>query len=104
MADADVQRAIAAIRAGRSVLLPADGVYGLCASVYREAPVRELYALKGREPTQPSALLAASVDMLFECVPELRGRAGVIVRALLPGPYTLIFDNPARRYRWLTGS
>jgi L-threonylcarbamoyladenylate synthase len=25
------------------------------------------------------------------------------VRALLPGPYTLILPNPARRYRWLTG-
>jgi L-threonylcarbamoyladenylate synthase len=22
---------------------------------------------------------------------------------MLPGPYTLIFPNPARRYRWLTG-
>jgi L-threonylcarbamoyladenylate synthase len=42
--------------------------------------------------------------MLFECVPELRGRPGVIARALLPGPYTLVLPNPARRYRWLTGS
>jgi L-threonylcarbamoyladenylate synthase len=25
------------------------------------------------------------------------------VRALLPGPFTLILPNPARRYRWLTG-
>jgi L-threonylcarbamoyladenylate synthase len=41
--------------------------------------------------------------MLFECVPELRGRSGVIARALLPGPYTLVFPNPARRYRWLNG-
>ena len=32
--------------------------------------------------------------MLLECVPELRGRAGVIVRTLLPGPYTLILPNP----------
>ena len=36
--------------------------------------------------------------MLLECVPELRGRAGVIARALLPGPYTLVLPNPARRY------
>jgi L-threonylcarbamoyladenylate synthase len=43
------------------------------------------------------------VEELFECVPELRGRSEVIVRALLPGPYTLILPNPARRLRWLTG-
>ena len=104
MADDDVQQAIDAIRAGKPVLLPTDGVYGLCASAYREAPAQKLYALKGREQAQPSAILASSVDMLFECVPELRGRAGVIARALLPGPYTLILKNPARRYPWLTGS
>ena len=42
--------------------------------------------------------------MLFELVPEMRGRAGVIARALLPGPYTLVLPNPARRFSWLTGS
>jgi L-threonylcarbamoyladenylate synthase len=36
-------------------------------------------------------------------VPELRGRPGAIVRGLLPGPYTLVLPNPARRFRWLTG-
>jgi L-threonylcarbamoyladenylate synthase len=100
---ADVEQAVEAIRAGKAVLLPTDGVYGLCASPYREAPVRRLYELKGRDGNQPSALIASSVDMLLECVPELRGRAGVIARALLPGPYTLVLANPARRYRWLNG-
>jgi L-threonylcarbamoyladenylate synthase len=103
MAD-DVQQAIDAIRSGEPVLLPTDGVYGLCASAYREAPVLRLYELKGRDGRQPSALLASSVDMLLECVPELRGRAAVIARELLPGPYTLIFANPAHRYPWLTGA
>jgi tRNA threonylcarbamoyl adenosine modification protein (Sua5/YciO/YrdC/YwlC family) len=99
----ELQRAIDAIRAGKPVLLPTDGVYGLCASAYREAPGRKLYQLKGRDDGRPTALLASSVDMLFECVPELRGKAGVIVRALLPGPYTLVLTNPARRYPWLNG-
>jgi L-threonylcarbamoyladenylate synthase len=99
----EVQQAVDAIRAGRPVILPTDTVYGLCASAYREAPARALYALKGREESRPTALLAASVDMLFECVPELRGRAGVIARTLLPGPFTLVLPNPARRYRWLSG-
>jgi tRNA threonylcarbamoyl adenosine modification protein (Sua5/YciO/YrdC/YwlC family) len=98
-----VRQAVDAIRAGEPVLLPTDGVYGLCAYAYREAPARRLYRLKGRVEEQPTALLAASMDMLFECVPELRGRAGVIARTLLPGPYTLVLSNPAQRYRWLNG-
>lgn len=98
-----VEQAVEAIRAGRTVLLPTDGVYGLCASAYRSAAARRLYALKGRPTSQPVALLASSLDMLFECVPELRGRSGVIARTLLPGPYTLILPNPAGRYGWLSG-
>jgi tRNA A37 threonylcarbamoyladenosine synthetase subunit TsaC/SUA5/YrdC len=48
--------------------------------------------------------MAASLDWLFECVPELRGRAGRIAGALLPGPYTLVLVNPARRFPWLCGA
>lgn len=100
----DVERAVDAIREGLPVLLPTDTVYGLVTSASRDDYASRLYRLKGREETQPTALLAASVEVLFECVPELRGRSGLIARALLPGPYTLILPNPARRYRWLTGT
>jgi L-threonylcarbamoyladenylate synthase len=101
---ADVDDAIAALRDGQVVVLPTDTVYGLCASAFREEPVRRLYRLKGRPETQPTALVASDVDTLFDCVPELRGRAGVIARTLLPGPFTLVLPNPARRFRWLTGT
>jgi L-threonylcarbamoyladenylate synthase len=102
--DDGIERAIAAIREGQLVLLPTDTVYGLVTSAYRKEDARRIYRLKGRDETRPTALLASSIEMLFECVPELGGRAGVIVRALLPGPYTLILPNPARRYHWLTGT
>src|SRR5690242_11188315 len=95
--------AAVALRAGKPVILPTDTVYGLCASAYSSQPSERLYKLKGRDALQPSALLASDVEMLFECVPELRGRAGVIARTLLPGPYTLVLPNPARRFRWLAG-
>jgi L-threonylcarbamoyladenylate synthase len=95
---------VAAIRAGKPVVLPTDTVYGLCAYPNRSEPVRALYALKGRGEEQPTALIAADLELLLERVPELRGRSALIVRALLPGPYTLIFPNPARRYPWLTGT
>jgi L-threonylcarbamoyladenylate synthase len=98
-----IEEAVEAIRRGRSVVLPTDTVYGLCTTPYAAEPVERLYRLKGRTANQPTALAASDVDMLFECVPELRGHGGPIVRALLPGPYTLVLPNPARRFRWLTG-
>ena len=76
-----VDAAVEAIRSGRLAVLPTDTVYGLATNPYSEAPVRRLYRAKGRDDLQPTALVAAGLDLLFECVPELRGRAGTIARA-----------------------
>ena len=99
-----IDRAVSAIRAGKVVIMPTDTVYGLACSPYTPEPAERLSKLKHRPPDQPISLVANDIDMLFECVPELRGRSGTIVRALLPGPYTLVLPNPAKRYRWLTGT
>jgi L-threonylcarbamoyladenylate synthase len=103
MEDGGVAHVIDAVIAGLPVLLPTDTVYGLVAAAGKEEYASRAYRLKGRAETQPTALLASSLDDLLRCIPELRGRSEVIMRALLPGPYTLILANPARRYRWLTG-
>jgi len=95
---------VAAIRSGLPVLLPTDTVYGLCAAAGQEEAALGVYRLKGRSETQPTALLAASVDALYAALPDLRGDAGLAVRVLLPGPYTLVLPNPTRRYRWLAGT
>jgi L-threonylcarbamoyladenylate synthase len=92
--------AVAPLRAGQPVVLPTDTVYGLCADAASEAACRRALALKGRPEAQPAALVAADVDTLIERVPELPAD---VVRALLPGPYTLVFPNPALRYQWLAG-
>ena len=99
-----VDETVAALGAGRPVVLPFDTVYGLAAEPYREESTRRLYELKGRAETQPTALVAADVSVLLDCIPELRGRAATQLRLLLPGPVTLVVPNPERRFRWLTGT
>ncbi len=94
-----IDEAVAAIRSGRPVVLPTDTVYGLCAEP-TEAAAAELARLKGRDARQPTALLAPSVESLLEAIPEL---PEALLRALLPGAYTLILPNPARRFPWLAG-
>lgn len=96
--------AVTAVRAGQLVVLPTDTVYGLCCDAQREPPFRRLLKLKGRPESMPVALLAADLDVILDAVPEARGRAAVVARALLPGPYTLVLPNPARRFRWLCGT
>jgi L-threonylcarbamoyladenylate synthase len=99
-----VEEAVAALRAGRAVVLPFDTVYGLAADPSTPEPTRRLYELKGRAATQPSALVAADVERLVERIPELPGDAATHLEQLLPGPYTLILPNPARRFPWLAGT
>jgi L-threonylcarbamoyladenylate synthase len=76
--------AVAALRAGRAVILPTDTVYGLCALPEHEAV---LYELKGRDRSKPVALLAADVDALAAAVPEVDRS---VLDHYLPGPYTLV--------------
>ena len=95
----DVDAAVAAIRAGELAIVPTDTVYGLATSPHEEAFTRRLYAAKGRRALQPTALVAASVEILCALLPELDSR----LAALLPGPYTLVVPNPERRFPWLLG-
>lgn len=97
----DVAAAIAALRAGRLAVVPTDTVYGLAADGESEAAARALYAAKGRQAIQPTAVLFASIELLLERMPELPPEAVDVVRALLPGPVTLVLPNAARRYAWL---
>lgn len=76
--------AVAALRAGRAVILPTDTVYGLCALPEHEDV---LYELKGRAHSKPVALLAAEVEALVAALPGLDPS---LLERYLPGPYTLV--------------
>ena len=99
-----VGAAVAALEAGKLVVIPTDTVYGLACSPDDDAAVRRLSELKGRDAAQPIALVAATVDALVELVPELRGESETVARALLPGPFTLVLPNPRRRLPSLAGA
>ncbi len=95
---------VEALRNGKPIVMPFDTVYGLAADPFREEATRRLYELKGRDRTDPSALVARDFDYLLECLPEIDSRVMSLARLLLPGPVTLVLPNPARRFRWLTGT
>lgn len=78
---------VAALRAGRAVILATDTVYGLCALPEHQDV---LYELKGRDRSKPIALLAAEVDTLVAAVPGLDPSA---LGRYLPGRYTLVLGD-----------
>lgn len=92
-----------AVEQGQVVLVPTDTVYGLAALASDQDAVARLYALKGRDPAQPTAVVFGTEASLHEVLPRLSQRAAFAVSALLPGPWTLVVHNASGAMPWLTG-
>jgi L-threonylcarbamoyladenylate synthase len=92
-----------ALEQGQLAVVPTDTVYGIAALAESEEAVGRLYAAKGRPANQPTAVVFANVAALRETFPKLSPRASWAVSALLPGPWTLIVENPDGQLPWLTG-
>jgi L-threonylcarbamoyladenylate synthase len=82
------------------VVFPADTVYGLACDPESEAAVARLYALKGRPPDKPAAVMFFSVEAAL--LPELGERTRAFMRRVLPGAVTLLV--PSERFPLAGGS
>jgi L-threonylcarbamoyladenylate synthase len=94
----------ACIAAGGVAVFPADTVYGLACDPEDGAAVARLYALKGRPPTQPSAVMFFDVALALRALPGLGARTRVLLERLLPGGVTLLLPNRGGRYPLACGA
>ena len=88
----------AALANGDVVLVPTDTVYGVAAALDDDAAVARLYALKGRDRSQPCQVLCFSQTVLDAMTVQLPADVRAVVRDLLPGTTTCIVDDPSGRY------
>jgi L-threonylcarbamoyladenylate synthase len=79
-------------------LIPTDTVYGLACNPESEAAVRRIYELKGRPALKPSAVMFFACEPALESLSELGPRTRAALSALLPGPVTLLLENPNYRF------
>ncbi len=86
------------IAGGGVAVFPADTVYGLACAPDRPDAVARLYALKGRPPDKPAAVMFFAKALALDALPELGPRTRAALDALLPGGVTLLLPNPERRY------
>jgi L-threonylcarbamoyladenylate synthase len=84
---------------GGVAVFPADTVYGVCCDPDDEGAAQRLYELKGRPSRRPAAV------MFFSLEPALRALGDDLslaergaLRALLPGPVTLLLENRSRQF------
>jgi len=98
--EADVARgALESCLAGGGVaVFPADGLYGLACDPLDAGAISRIHRLKGRDDGKPAAVMYFSPLAMRELVSGLGPRTKAAVSALLPGPVTLVVDNPDGRY------
>jgi L-threonylcarbamoyladenylate synthase len=83
------------IAGGGVAVFPADTVYGLACDPDDAAAVDRLYALKGRPPAKPAAVMFFDLD---EALAGAGPRTAHLLRLLLPGGLTALLPNPLGRY------
>jgi L-threonylcarbamoyladenylate synthase len=83
----------ACIASGGVAVFPADTVYGLACDPGDAAAVARLYALKGRQPDKPAAVMFFDRERALAALPELGPRTRALLERLLPGGVTLLLRS-----------
>lgn len=83
---------------GGVAVFPSDTVYGLACDPSQREAVMRLYALKRRSLEAPSAVMFFSLGLALDALPELGPQTRLALERLLPGPLTVLLNNPAGRF------
>ncbi|MEW6510587.1 MAG: L-threonylcarbamoyladenylate synthase [Bacteroidota bacterium] len=79
------------LQAGGIVVYPTETLYGIGANAWNAQAVRKVRALKGRGQDKPILVVVHDLDMVRGLTTEISLEAQVLMRALWPGPLTLVF-------------
>jgi L-threonylcarbamoyladenylate synthase len=91
---AGLDEALDALRVGELVVYPTETFYALGADPFSPDALERVFALKGRDPQRPIALIAADLEMALGLAREVPPNARRLAEVFWPGPLTLVL--PAR--------
>ncbi len=107
----NIRNAAELLRSGEVVGMPTETVYGLAGSVFDEAALARIFAVKERPTFDPlivhlaaevlkveplSALAELELVNVAQLSPLARSRATALMRAFWPGPLTIVLPKTAR--------
>ncbi|OOK79435.1 tRNA threonylcarbamoyl adenosine modification protein, Sua5/YciO/YrdC/YwlC family [Mycobacterium kansasii] len=85
-----ITAAVAALKAGRLVVMPTDTVYGVAADAFDRSAVDALLAAKGRGRDMPVGVLVGSWHTIEGLVYSVPPGARELIRAFWPGALSLV--------------
>jgi L-threonylcarbamoyladenylate synthase len=83
---------------GGVAVFPTDTVYGICCDPEDEQAAQRMYGLKGRPRRRASAVMYFDLAPALDALDDLPDSERAALRALLPGPVTVLLENRARRF------
>jgi L-threonylcarbamoyladenylate synthase len=93
-AAANIDNAIAALKAGRAIVFPTETFYALGVDATNPHALDRLFEIKRRDPDKPVALIAADLEAVSRVVRAISPQARRLAREFWPGPLTMVL--PAR--------
>ncbi len=100
---AELNHAVATLRAGGLVAFPTETVYGLGADASNPDAVRKIFALKGRPSSHPIIVHVPDVSHLLRWTSEVSVTATKLAAAFWPGPLTLVLKRASHVSDAVTG-
>jgi L-threonylcarbamoyladenylate synthase len=94
----DAARLQECVLGGGVAVFPTDTVYGVCCDPDDERAALHMYELKGRPAARACAVMYFSLEPALETLDELLDAERRALRALLPGPVTVLLANRAPRF------
>lgn len=91
--DAGIAAAAALLRAGQTVAIPTETVYGLAADATSAAAVEKIFAAKGRPADNPLIVHIAELAELSGITAGIPDTALALAQAYWPGPLTMILPR-----------
>ena len=99
-----LDRAASAVRRGKVVAIPTDGLYTLIADPFNVQSVSRVFRAKRREATRSLPLLVADHLMVEDLARELTTRFYLLARKFWPGPLTMIIPAAPKVPLKVTGN
>lgn len=101
--DADLDQAVALLRAGELVAFPTETVYGLGADVSNPTAVRAIFTAKGRPADHPVIVHLPAADAMDDWALDVPEAARRLAAAFWPGPLTLVLKKASHVDPLITG-
>ncbi len=86
-----ISRVAGSLKDGRVIAYPTDTTYGIGCSIFSKKSIERIYLMKQRDRRKPFSIICSSLSEISRYA-QVSNSAFKIIKRLLPGPYTFVFE------------